>query len=122
MAKIDSKKYRALITQTAETVEAETLDLRVEQAENSFDQGLLSIKSKMITAEQNVKKQSSEVKNAETALLQSKRALPDNLVQGIINAKQALEQAKLNKIAAESAHKELQDMYNYLIEVKGELF
>lgn len=114
--------YRARITKSQDAIAAETVDLTVEKAENLFQQGLLSLKSKMIDKQADVKTAEIAVKEAHRAIELAKSAKAEQLVQALINAKTAELQASINFDAATSALEDLQNMYNFIEETGKELF
>ena len=64
----NTMKYVQLITRTESDINKELLDLEVEKAANVLQQGTLSVKSKVLAAE-------GEVKQAEIAVSVAKQAL-----------------------------------------------
>lgn len=114
--------YAQGISRTNEDLQFEQKELTIQQAELNFSQSLLSLKGQLLTAEGEMKKKESYVNNAELALANSKFTTPENLVQNIVNAKQALKQAELNLETAREAHSELNSMYEFLEDTKKELF
>lgn len=114
--------YKALITQSPGEIEQNLLDLKVEQAQNYFDQGLLSIKQKKISAEAEMKQASNEVSKAESAIETAKRSEPDQLVQKLVDAIQNMKQAEANLEVKRELYNEYEALYTRMIDIKKELF
>lgn len=114
-------KYKELITKSEQEQQTEQVDLNVAQAQNTLDQGILSVKSEMLKQEAKVKQSENREKDAERALETSKSANPFN-VQNILDARTNLEQAKLNTEAEKEAYNKIQEAHNYLETLKTELF
>lgn len=117
-----SLKYRDLITQTDAQVAAEQVSLQVEQAQIKFEQGLLSLQGDLLQAKSKVASCEAAKNNAIVALNNAKKSSPDNLVQSIINRKIAVEQTEEDMRAAQKSLEKIQDIYNYLVDTKKELF
>ena len=77
-------KYKELITRTESEINKELLDLEVEKAANVLQQGTLSVKSKVLAAEGDVKQAEIAVSVAKQELEDSKALKPFN-VQNILN-------------------------------------
>lgn len=116
------ENYRARITKSQDAVAVEQVDLTIDKAENFFQQGLLSLKSKMIDKQSELKTAEIAVKEAYRAIELAKSAKPEQLVQALINAKTAELQASINLEAAQEAFNDLQAMYNFIEETGKELF
>ena len=86
-------KYKELITRTESEINKELLDLEVEKAANVLQQGTLSVKSKVLAAEGEVKQAEIAVSVAKQELEDSKALKPFN-VQNILNKRTALLQAE----------------------------
>ena len=114
-------KYKELITKSEQEQQTEQVDLNVAQAQNTLEQGILSLKSQMIKQESEVKKYENLEKEAERTLESSKSCNPFN-VQNILDARTNLEQAKLNTQAEKEAYNKIQEAHNYLETLKTELF
>lgn len=114
--------YKTLITKTSTEVEAELVDLQVEQAANSFEQGLLSIKSQMISAESEVKKAKNTVSFAQKGFETAKSSKPELLVQNLVNARTSVKQAELDLESKQEVYNELKSLFDDLSAIKIELF
>lgn len=122
MAKsVKSVKYVDLISKSSQDVEKELIELSVEQAKNTLEQGTLSVKSQLLAAQGDVKKAEILVSNAERALNASKSANPIN-VQNILDARKAKLDAEESVITAKYNCSQIEDAYNYLVTLKTELF
>ena len=86
-------KYKELITRTESEINKELLDLEVEKAANVLQQGTLSVKSQVLSAEGDVKQAEIQVSVAKQALEDTKASKPFN-VQNILNKRTALLQAE----------------------------
>lgn len=119
--KATTAKYKDLITKSETQIQAELVDLTVEQAANTLEQGTLSVKSQLISAESEVKKAEVAVATAERELDRTKSANPLN-VQNILDARTNVQQAQLNVEAKKEAHEQLKSAYQFLVDLKSELF
>ncbi len=113
--------YKSLISKTADEVATEQIDVHVEQAKISLDQGLLSVQSQLLTEASNVKSAEGRVSAADKALNDAKGAVPFN-VQNILDLRRAKLQAEENLIEAKAKAENLQGAFDYLSELKEELF
>lgn len=120
-AKTVAGNYKSRITKTDSQQATELVDLSVEQAANTLQQGVLSIKSQMIAAQGDVKKAEINVADAERNLESSKGANPFN-VQNILNARTAVKQAQLDLETKQEVLVEFQDTLKFLEELETELF
>jgi len=114
-------KYKELITRTESEINKELLDLEVEKAANVLQQGTLSIKSKLLAAEGEVKQAEIAVSVAKQALEDSKASKPFN-VQNILNKRASLLQAEEDLKAAQENASEIKNSHNFLVELAKELF
>ena len=122
-------KYKELITRTESEINydeeikhlKELLDLEVEKAANVLQQGTLSIKSKVLVAEGDVKQAEIEVNVAKQELEDSKALKPFN-VQSIINARAAYLQAEENLKSAQENATQIKDSHTFLVKLAEELF
>lgn len=114
-------KYKELITRTESEINKELLDLEVEKAANVLQQGTLSVKSKVLAAEGEVKQAEIAVSVAKQALEDSKASKPFN-VQNILNKRTALLQAEEDLKTASVTAAEIKDSHNFLVALAKELF
>jgi len=114
-------KYKELITRTESEINKELLDLEVEKAANVLQQGTLSIKSKLLAAEGDVKQAEIEVNVAKQELEDSKALKPFN-VQNILNKRTALLQAEENLKSAQESAIQIKDSHTFLVNLAEELF
>jgi len=114
-------KYKELITRTESEINKELLDLEVEKAANVLQQGTLSIKSKLLAAEGDVKQAEIEVNVAKQELEDSKALKPFN-VQNILNKRTALLQAEENLKSAQENAIQIKDSHTFLVNLAEELF
>lgn len=119
--KATTSKYLDLISKTSKDVEQELIDLSVEQAQNTLEQGTLSVKSELLKEQGLVKQAEINVGNAERDLNAAKASQPFN-VQAILNARVQVLKAKQTVETATSSLKQVQDAYDYLVGLKTELF
>lgn len=119
--KATTSKYLDLISKTYKDVEQELIDLSVEQAQNTLEQGTLSVKSELLKEQGLVKQAEINVGNAERDLNAAKASQPFN-VQAILNARVQVLKAKQTVETATSSLKQVQDAYDYLVSLKTELF
>ena len=114
-------KYKELITRTESEINKELLDLEVEKAANVLQQGTLSVKSKVLAAE-------GEVKQAEIAVSVMKQSLEDSKalkpfsVQNILNKRTALLQAEEDLKTAQENAIQIKDSHTFLVKLAEELF
>ena len=114
-------KYKELITRTESEINKELLDLEVEKAANVLQQGTLSVKSKVLAAE-------GEVKQAEIAVSVAKQELEDSKalkpfsVQNILNKRTALLQAEEDLKTAQENAIQIKDSHTFLVKLAEELF
>lgn len=120
-AKTVAGNYKSRITKTDSQQATELVDLSVEQAANTLQQGVLSVKSQMIAAQGDVKKAEINVADAERNLESSKGANPFS-VQNILNARTAVKQAQLDLETKQEVLVEFQDTLKFLEELETELF
>ena len=114
-------KYKELITRTESEINKELLDLEVEKAANVLQQGTLSVKSQVLSAEGDVKQAEIQVSVAKQALEDTKASKPFN-VQNILNKRTALLQAEEDLKTALISAAEIKDSHNFLVELAKELF
>ena len=114
-------KYKELITRTESEINKELLDLEVEKAANVLQQGTLSVKSKVLAAEGEVKQAEITVGMAKQALEDSKASKPFN-VQNILNKRTALLQAEENLKSAQENAAQIKDSHTFLVQLAEELF
>ena len=122
MKKSESLTYREELSQTESQVAVELLDDKIASAQNEFDMGMLSVKSKILAAQSELKKSQALVSSAELALKKANRSEPKDLVQNLINAFQNVKQAEIDVAVSESKVKDLQEIYDFLEERKKVLF
>ena len=114
-------KYKELITRTESEINKELLDLEVEKAANVLQQGTLSVKSKVLAVE-------GEVKQAEIAVSVMKQSLEDSKalkpfsVQNILNKRTALLQAEEDLKTAQENAIQIKDSHTFLVKLAEELF
>lgn len=114
-------KYKELITRTESEINKELLDLEVEKAANVLQQGTLSVKSKVLAAEGDVKQAEIAVSVAKQALEDSKASKPFN-VQSILNQRTHLLQSEEDLQVAQLNASQIRDSYNFLVNLAEELF
>ena len=114
-------KYKELITRTEFEINKELLDLEVEKAANVLQQGTLSVKSKVLAAEGEVKQAEIAVSVAKQELEDSKALKPFN-VQNILNKRTALLQAEENLKSAQENAIQIKDSHTFLVNLAEELF
>ena len=119
--KSNTMKYKELITRTESDINKELLDLEVEKAANVLQQGTLSIKSKLLAAEGDVKQAEIAVSVAKQELEDSKALKPFN-VQNILNKRTALLQAEENLKSAQENAIQIKDSHTFLVNLAEELF
>jgi len=120
-SKTNTMKYIQLITRTESDINKELLDLEVEKAANVLQQGTLSVKSKVLAAEGDVKQAEIAVSVAKQALEDSKASKPFN-VQSIINARTAYLQAEENLKSYQETAIQIKETHNFLVQLAEELF
>ena len=114
-------KYKELITRTESEINKELLDLEVEKAANVLQQGTLSVKSKVLAAEGDVKQAEIAVSVAKQELEDSK-ALKSFNVQNILNKRTALLQAEEDLKTAQENAIQIKDSHTFLVKLAEELF
>jgi len=114
-------KYKELITRTESEINKELLDLEVEKAANVLQQGTLSVKSKVLAAEGDVKQAEIAVSVAKQALEDSKASKPFN-VQNILNKRTAYLQAEEDLKTTVATAAEIKESHNFLVTLAEELF
>mgnify|MGYP000916679033 CR=1 FL=1 len=114
-------KYKELITRTESEINKELLDLEVEKAANVLQQGILSVKSKVLAAEGEVKQAEIAVSVAKQALEDSKASKPFN-VQNILNKRTALLQAEEDLKTQQENAAQIKDSHTFLVQLAEELF
>jgi len=119
--KIKIMKYKELITRTESEINKELLDLEVEKAANVLQQGTLSVKSKVLAAEGDVKQAEIAVSVAKQALEDSKASKPFN-VQNILNKRTAYLQAEEDLKTTVATAAEIKESHNFLVTLAEELF
>ena len=119
--KVVSTKYIDLISKSSQDVEKELLELSVEQAQNTLEQGSLSVKSQLLSEQGNVKSAQIEVSRQERNLATAKQSNPFN-VQAVINARHEVLRAEQEVVKAQQSLKQVQETYDFLVALKEELF
>ena len=114
-------KYKELITKSEEAEQVELVELEVSQAQNTLEQGILSVKSKLIGAESEAKTAKNAVVTATRKLEAAKATKPFN-VQSILNARTAVTQAELDVTTANETYNEIKETFDYLTALSVELF
>ena len=114
-------KYKELITRTESEINKELLDLEVEKAANVLQQGTLSVKSKVLAVEGEVKQAEIAVSVAKQELEDSKALKPFN-VQNILNKRTALLQAEEDLKTAQENAIQIKDSHTFLVKLAEELF
>lgn len=114
-------KYKELITRTESEINKELLDLEVEKAANVLQQGTLSVKSKVLAAEGEVKQSEIAVSVAKQALEDSKASKPFN-VQNILNKRTAYLQAEEDLKTQQETATQIKDSHAFLVQLAEELF
>ena len=113
--------YKELISKSETEVQAELIDLAVDQAQNSMQQGILSVRSQMLSAEADFKRAKNKVADAERELTNAKRANPLN-VQDILDARTLVLNAQEFVKSKEDAFTALKDAHDFLAQTEKELF
>lgn len=121
VTKVNTMKYKELITRTESEINKELLDLEVEKAANVLQQGTLSVKSKLLASEGEVKQAEIAVSVAKQALEDSKASKPFN-VQNILNKRTALLQAEEDLKTAQENATQIKDSHVFLVQLAEELF
>lgn len=122
MAKtVKTTKYVDLISKTSQDVEKEMLELSVEQAQNTLEQGTLSVKSQLLGEQGKVKTAQIAVSNAERELNAAKSKNPFN-VQSLLDARKRMLLAQQEVAEAEITLEQVQEAYDFLVALKKELF
>jgi len=116
-----STKYVDLIQKSKEEVNAEMLPLEAEKAKNILEQGILSVKSQLLEAQGQVKRQEIAKKDADSATLVYKSARPFN-VQNILDARAIAEESANALKGAKDHEKYIKETLDYLESLKTELF
>ncbi len=119
--KVNVMKYKELITRTESEINKELLDLEVEKAANVLQQGTLSVKSKVLAAEGDVKQAEIAVSVAKQALEDSKASKPFN-VQNILNKRTAYLQAEEDLKTQQENAIQIKDSHTFLVKLAEELF
>ena len=114
-------KYKELITRTESEINKELLDLEVEKAANVLQQGTLSVQSKVLAAEGEVKQAEIAVSVAKQALEDSKASKPFN-VQNILNKRTAYLQAEEDLKTQQETATQIKDSHAFLVQLAEELF
>ena len=114
-------KYKELITRTESEINKELLDLEVEKAANVLQQGTLSVKSKVLAAEGEVKQAEITVSVMKQSLEDSKALKPFS-VQNILNKRTALLQAEEDLKTAQENAIQIKDSHTFLVKLAEELF
>jgi len=114
-------KYKDLITKTDSDVQAEQVDVNVQMAQNSLQQGILSTKSLVLSAQGKVKEAEVKLAQAKRNQESAKSSVPLN-VQKLIDTFQATKQAELDVETATEAFKSTQEVLVHLQSVETELF
>lgn len=117
-----AQTYRELITKSDSQVQSEQIDLTVEQTALNFDQGLLALKGKMITADSEVKQAQGNLNKAVADLQKAKGTQSGNIVQELINARTNVLQAEANLTAKQEEAQTITDMFTFISNLKSELF
>jgi len=117
-----AQTYRELITKSDSQIQIEQIDLAVEQTALNFDQGLLALKGKMITADSEVKQAQGNLNKAVANLQKAKGTQSGNIVQELINARTNVLQAEANLTAKQEEAQVITDMFNFISDLKAELF
>ena len=120
-SKTNTMKYIQLITRTESDINKELLDLEVEKAANVLQQGTLSVKSKVLAAEGEVKQSEIAVSVAKQALEDSKASKPFN-VQAILNKRANLLQAEEDLKTQQETATQIKDSHTFLVQLAEELF
>ena len=120
-SKTNTMKYKELITRTESDINKELLDLEVAKAANVLQQGTLSVQSKVLAAEGEVKQAEIAVSVAKQALEDSKASKPFN-VQNILNKRTAYLQAEEDLKTQQETATQIKDSHAFLVQLAEELF
>ena len=113
--------YKELISKSETEVQAELIDLAVDQAQNSMQQGILSVRSQMLSSEADFKRAQNKVADAERELTAAKRANPLN-VQDILDTRTLVLNAKDFVKTKEETFNTLKEAHDFLVATEKELF
>lgn len=122
MSKKQVTNYKSRLLKTPEQAQNEQIDSNVEQASIAMKMGLLSMESKISTANGEVLKGETNVTNAQKALDEAKSSRADVLVQTLINAHGNLKQSEANLVAVKQDLADLKALQAFLVETQVELF
>lgn len=122
MAKTKVGSYRERISISTEKLEAVAIESNIQQAELAMKMGLLSLESKIATANSVVLEFKNELSNQNNMMDEAKRSDSGNLVQNLINARFGIKQAEANLAAKEADLLDLLDLQTFLKETQTELF
>jgi hypothetical protein len=115
-------KYKELISKSVEEVNQEQQDLQIEQVKIEYAHGLLSIESNILNAKKETSQAEVTLGKAKAALEAAKGGGPDNYVQKIVDAKQAVTKAEFDLESKKEAAKEIDELKAYLVDLQEELF
>lgn len=120
---VKSTKYIDLISKTKEQKDLESLQYDAEMTANSLDQGISRMESKLIDAKKDVRTAEMAVKTASKNLEDAKSNRNfDRYVNNLLDKRTVLLQSEENLKAKQADLKDLQDAYDYLVDLKSELF
>lgn len=120
---VKSTKYIDLISKTKEQKDLESLQYDAEMTANSLDQGISRMESKLIDAKKDVRTAEMAVKTASKNLEDAKSDRNfDRYVNNLLDKRTVLLQSEENLKAKQADLKDLQDAYDYLVDLKSELF
>ncbi len=120
---VKSTKYIDLISKTKEQKDLESLQYDAEMTANSLDQGISRMESKLIDAKKDVRTAYMAVKTASKNLEDAKSDRNfDRYVNNLLDKRTVLLQSEENLKAKQADLKDLQDAYDYLVDLKSELF
>jgi len=123
MSKKETKtNYKSRLLKTPEQAQNEQIDSNVEQAAIAMKMGLLSMESKISTANGEVLKAETSVTNSQKKLDEVKSSNANDLVQNLINAHGNLKQCEANLVAVKQDLADLKALQAFLIETQAELF
>ena len=114
-------KYKEGISRSHETLEKELLNLRVEQAQNTLEKGIIEFKGKVLSQTGAVKTEEIKLKQAEQNLNDTKFQKDFN-VQNILNAREIVLDCQEALDLQRDILKQLQQGMDFLVQLEKELF
>lgn len=113
--------YKQLISRSQQEIDAEMIDFTVDSARNEMQQGILSVKSQVLSAEKQLKGYKSAVAKAEIAL-QTARSKNPFSVQSLLDARRSLLQANESVEEQQRVVNQYKEALDFLISEEKALF